>query len=127
MTKNIYDNLINDFETSYQLTCQEIDRRGGNPTRKRLLKKSARRLTEIEFAYEMNRKIDLKGMIKEDIRSRKLREKPITPKKKIDFDELMQELDALLEQPKIQEKPKCYCTPDCIMCFCVDKNNRFIN
>ena len=85
MTKNIYDNLINDFETSYQLTCQEIDRRGGNPTRKRLLKKSARRLTEIEFAYEMNRKIDLKGMIKEDIRSRKLREKPITPKKKNRF------------------------------------------
>jgi len=128
MTKNIYNHLVDDFNNSYALTCQEIDRRGGTPTRKRLLKETAKRLTELEFAKEMNRRIDLKGMIREDIRSRKLREKPLTPRKKkqIDFDELMAELDELLEKPKPIQLPKCRCPPENIMCFCVDKNNRFI-
>lgn len=120
--KKAIEKYQNKFQKSYELTVKEIKRRQPNDTaHRRLLIKSAEKLTRIEFLVSNNRMIDTKGMIKEDIRSRKLRETN-------DYDNLMSDLDKILIVDNFKEKvyspkPKCKCD---LLCFCVDKNGNWL-
>ncbi len=125
--KKAIEKYQNKFQKSYELTVKEIKRRNPNNTaHRRLLIKTAEKLTQIEFLVSNNRMIDTKGMIKEDIRSRKLREIPY--EKQTDYDNLMSELDKLLVVNNFKEKvyiPKRKCTCD-LLCFCIDKNGKYL-
>ena len=120
--KKAIEKYQNKFQKSYELTVKEIKRRQPKDTaHRRLLIKSAEKLTRIEFLVSNNRMIDTRGMIKEDIRSRKLREQN-------DYDNLMSDLDKLLVVDNFKEKvyspkPKCKCD---LLCFCVDENGKWL-
>lgn len=120
--KKAIEKYQNKFQKSYELTVKEIKRRQPKDTaHRRLLIKSAEKLTRIEFLVSNNRMIDTRGMIKEDIRSRKLREQN-------DYDNLMSDLDKLLVVDNFKEKvysPKQKCKCD-LLCFCVDENGKWL-
>lgn len=62
------------FETAYKLTCDVIDKDTSiTKLKKKYLKQTAKRLCKIEIEAEVNRRIDLKGMIQADIESREMR------------------------------------------------------
>jgi len=120
--KKAIEKYQNKFQKSYELTVKEIKRRQPKDTaHRRLLIKSAEKLTRIEFLVSNNRMIDTRGMIKEDIRSRKLREQN-------DYDNLMSDLDKLLVVDNFKEKvysPKQKCKCD-LLCFCVDSSGKWL-
>ena len=120
--KKAIEKYQNKFQKSYELTVKEIKRRQPKDTaHRRLLIKSAEKLTRIEFLVSNNRMIDTRGMIKEDIRSRKLREQN-------DYDNLMSDLDKLLVVDNFKEKvysPKQKCKCD-LLCFCIDSNGKWL-
>lgn len=93
--KRLYDKLHSKYDIALQLT---IDHLKNNTTLTRLQRKvkirNAIRLTDKYFAIDYNNKIDLRGMIEEDLRSRKMRE----------YDKLQQ--------------PKCKCPKENKYCFC---------
>jgi len=125
--KKAIEKYQNKFQKSYELTVKEIKRRQPKDTaHRRLLIKSAEKLTRIEFLVSNNRMIDTKSMIIEDIRSRKLREMPL--EKKNDYNKIMSDLDKLLVVDNFKEKvyspkPKCKCD---LLCFCVDSNGKWL-
>ena len=126
--KKAIEKYQNKFQKSYELTVKEIKRRQPKDTaHRRLLIKSAEKLTRIEFLVSNNRMIDTRGMIKEDIRSRKLREMPYH-KKETDYDKIMSDLDKLLVVDNFKEKvysPKQKCKCD-LLCFCIDSNGKWL-
>lgn len=88
------------FETAYKLTCQVIDKDTSiTKLKKKYLKQTAKRLCKIEIEAEVNRRIDLKGMIQADIESRALNKQPIGI---------------------------CRCDSNNTYCFCVDPFNKYI-
>ena len=92
--KRLYDKLHSKYDNALQLTIDHLK----NDTRLTRLQRKVKirdaiRLTDKYFAIDYNNKIDLRGMIEEDLRSRKMRE----------YDKLQQ--------------PKCKCPEENKYCF----------
>lgn len=107
INKVVLEKLQSKIDQSHNIACIRIE---NDPTlsrlKKRYLKETSYRLCRIEVMREQNRLIDLKGMVENDILSRRMR------------DYYNKELDLLL--------PKCYCVDKKGYCFCVDKFNKWI-
>jgi len=92
--------LVSNIEKSHELVCARIN---ADPNLSKLKKKylcnASLKLCEIEYCVQVNRKLDLRGMIEEDILSRKLRQLPIS---------------------------LCRCSKSNRYCFCVDLKNRWL-
>jgi len=150
-----FNQMVAGYQNSYRMTCAEIEARETSKTKIKLLKKSALRYTQILFEDNYRQLIDLKGMIKEDLKSRQMRDyyreedsKPKPKKQKIDVDELLEELDSLLWKEEVKEKVievkeevievkeevievKEKCKMNCRnqgygLCFCVDTKGNYI-
>lgn len=98
INKVVLEKLQSKIDQSHNIACIRIE---NDPTlsrlKKRYLKETSYRLCRIEVMREQNRLIDLKGMVENDILSRRMR-----------------------------ELPKCYCVDKKGYCFCVDKFNKWI-
>lgn len=74
MTKRVVLGVVEKLEKEYKNCVKNIKNSNNTRIRKKLLIASADRYYKMALMIEMNRKIDLKGMIEEDLRSRQLRD-----------------------------------------------------
>ena len=121
INKVVLEKLQSKIDQSHNIACIRIE---NDPTlsrlKKRYLKETSYRLCRIEVMREQNRLIDLKGMVENDILSRRMRDY-------YKYEDINKELDLLLpKRLKTRSLPKCYCVDKKGYCFCVDKFNKWI-